>query len=207
MSEAHRQVLIAEDDGHCLGCQVSQGDLVYVHTVETFGVASASYFPWADLRGKCVLLAQLSWPTQVIIVITIGTKKSIFVCTFAPRLKGTHTVEVFLVLEIFFSVSIQIHNFFFGQIVLFCPTSYTTCWFSPHTATAQAWQPVRFLRQICATFSASVGVFERAAALCRTILWQVVHCVPTRTTQSVPSLVPTLHGVVDYFMGAQKASA
>ena len=94
VSAAHRQVLVAEDDGHCLGCQVLLGDPVYVHTVETFGVASASYFPWADLRGKCVLLAQQSWPTQVIIVITIGTKKSMFVCTIAPRSTGTQVRSV-----------------------------------------------------------------------------------------------------------------
>ena len=43
ISEAHRQV-IDPRDWHFLGCQVTAGSDVYVHTVGTFGIASASYY-------------------------------------------------------------------------------------------------------------------------------------------------------------------
>ena len=44
VAEAHRQVPIQPQDWHMLGCQVKPGEAVYVHTVGTFGVASASYY-------------------------------------------------------------------------------------------------------------------------------------------------------------------
>ena len=43
VTEAHRQVPIHPDDWHLLGCQVIPGGEVFVNTVGTFGVASASY--------------------------------------------------------------------------------------------------------------------------------------------------------------------
>ena len=45
VAEAHRQV-------HMLGCQVEPGGAVYVHTVGTFGVASASYY-WSRVASGC----------------------------------------------------------------------------------------------------------------------------------------------------------
>ena len=43
VSEAHWQMPIAKRDWHLLGCQVNPSGHVYVNTVSTFGVASASY--------------------------------------------------------------------------------------------------------------------------------------------------------------------
>ena len=42
VTEAHRQVPIHPDDWHLLGCQVSPGGDVFINTVGTFGIASAS---------------------------------------------------------------------------------------------------------------------------------------------------------------------
>ena len=44
VSEAHRQIPVAEQDWHLLGCQVVPGGSVFLNTVDTFGVASASFF-------------------------------------------------------------------------------------------------------------------------------------------------------------------
>ena len=44
VTEAHRQVPIHPDDWHLLGCQVSPGGDVFINTVGTFGIASASYY-------------------------------------------------------------------------------------------------------------------------------------------------------------------
>ena len=46
VKEAHRQVPIHPDDWHLLGCQLEsgQGEEVFVNTVGTFGVSSASYY-------------------------------------------------------------------------------------------------------------------------------------------------------------------
>ena len=43
VTEAHRQVPISRQDWHLLGCQLQLGCDVFVNTVGTFGVASASY--------------------------------------------------------------------------------------------------------------------------------------------------------------------
>ena len=43
VTEAHRQVPIHPDDWHDLGCQVILGGEVFVNTVGTFGIPSASY--------------------------------------------------------------------------------------------------------------------------------------------------------------------
>ena len=42
--EAHRQIPISRQDWHLLDCQVQPGGDVFVNTVGTFGVASASYY-------------------------------------------------------------------------------------------------------------------------------------------------------------------
>ena len=44
VSEAHRQVPIHPSDWRFLGCQISKGSSVYVNTVGTFGITSASYY-------------------------------------------------------------------------------------------------------------------------------------------------------------------
>ena len=62
VSEAHRQIPIAPCDWHLLGCQVVKGRTVYVNTVGTFGVASASYY-WsraASALGRLTLCSTLS---------------------------------------------------------------------------------------------------------------------------------------------------
>ena len=41
ISEAHRQVPVDPRDPHFLGCHITAGSDVYVHTVGTFGIASA----------------------------------------------------------------------------------------------------------------------------------------------------------------------
>ena len=57
VSEAHRQVPIDERDWHLLGCQVAEGQEVYVNTVGTFGVASASYH-WSRVASAIGRLSQ-----------------------------------------------------------------------------------------------------------------------------------------------------
>ena len=44
VKEAHRQIPVAACDWHFRGCQVTPSEEVYVNTVGTFGVASASYY-------------------------------------------------------------------------------------------------------------------------------------------------------------------
>ena len=44
VSEAHRQVPIHPSNWRFLGCQISKGSSVYVNTVGTFGITSASYY-------------------------------------------------------------------------------------------------------------------------------------------------------------------
>ena len=44
VSEAHRQVPVHPSDWHFLGCQVTKSSTVYVNTVGTFGITSASYY-------------------------------------------------------------------------------------------------------------------------------------------------------------------
>ena len=57
VSEAHRQIPIAPEDWHLLACQVEQGSTVYVNTVGTFGVVSASYY-WSRVAGALGRLSQ-----------------------------------------------------------------------------------------------------------------------------------------------------
>ena len=57
VTEAHRQVPIHPDDWHLLGCQVIPGGDVFVNTVGTFGVASASYY-WSRVAAAVGRLAQ-----------------------------------------------------------------------------------------------------------------------------------------------------
>ena len=57
ITEAHRQVPIAEEDWHLLGCQVVSGAEVYINKVGTFGVASASYY-WSRVASAIGRLAQ-----------------------------------------------------------------------------------------------------------------------------------------------------
>ena len=57
VSEAHRQVPIAPQDWHLLGCQVQPGSTVYVNTVGTFGVTSASYY-WSRTAAALGRLTQ-----------------------------------------------------------------------------------------------------------------------------------------------------
>ena len=54
---AHRQVPIHPDDWHYLGCQVIPGGDVFVNTVGTFGIASASYY-WSRAAGAIGRLLQ-----------------------------------------------------------------------------------------------------------------------------------------------------
>ena len=57
VTEVHRQVPIHPDDWHLLGCQVIPGGDVFVNTVGTFGVASASYY-WSRVAAAVGRLAQ-----------------------------------------------------------------------------------------------------------------------------------------------------
>ena len=60
VKEAHRQVPIHPDDWHLLGCQLERGGEVFVNTVGTFGVSSASYY-WSRVS------AAVGRPTQYLI--------------------------------------------------------------------------------------------------------------------------------------------
>ena len=57
VSVAHRQVPIAELDWHLLSCRVEEGGTIYVNTVDTFGVASASYY-WSRVASAIGRLTQ-----------------------------------------------------------------------------------------------------------------------------------------------------
>ena len=57
VTEAHRQIPIAEQDWHLLGCQVQPGGEVFVNTVGTFGVACASYC-WSRVGSAIGRLCQ-----------------------------------------------------------------------------------------------------------------------------------------------------
>ena len=57
VAEAHRQVPAHPDDWHFLVCQVVPGAEVFVNTVGTFGMASASYY-WSRVGGAVGTLSQ-----------------------------------------------------------------------------------------------------------------------------------------------------
>ena len=57
VSEAHRQVPIHPQDWRLLGCQVRLGGDVFINTVGTFGVASASYY-WSRISAAPGRLTQ-----------------------------------------------------------------------------------------------------------------------------------------------------
>ena len=57
VKEAHRQVPIHPRDWHLLGCSVEAGADVYINTVGTFGVASASYY-WSRVSSALGRLSQ-----------------------------------------------------------------------------------------------------------------------------------------------------
>ena len=57
VKEAHRQVPIHPRDWHLLGCRVEAGTDVYINTVETFGVASASNY-WSRVSSALGRLSQ-----------------------------------------------------------------------------------------------------------------------------------------------------
>ena len=57
VAEAHRQVPIDPVDWHFLGSQISPGEAVYVNTVGTFGISSASYY-WSRVGSALGRLSQ-----------------------------------------------------------------------------------------------------------------------------------------------------
>ena len=57
VSEATRQIPVAEQDWHLLGCQVVPGGSVFINTVGTFGVTSASYY-WSRVASAKERVAQ-----------------------------------------------------------------------------------------------------------------------------------------------------
>ena len=57
VTEAHRQVPVDTRDWHLLGCQVEAGGDVYINTVGTFGVASASYC-WSRVAASVGRITQ-----------------------------------------------------------------------------------------------------------------------------------------------------
>ena len=65
VTEAHRQVPIHPDDWHLLGCQVSPGGDVFVNTVGTFGIASASYY-WSRVAAAVGRLVRTTFIFRVV---------------------------------------------------------------------------------------------------------------------------------------------
>ena len=57
VTEAHRQVPVDKGDCHLLGCQVEAGGDVYIDTVGTFDIASASY-SWSRFAGSVGRITQ-----------------------------------------------------------------------------------------------------------------------------------------------------
>ena len=50
VKEGHRQIPIDPRDWHLLGCQVDRGGDVFINTVGTFGITSASYY-WSRVSS------------------------------------------------------------------------------------------------------------------------------------------------------------
>ena len=64
VSEAHRQIPSHPCDWHLLGCEVFAGGDVYINTVGTFGVASASYYwqvRWDDSHSTLLGTERVTW--------------------------------------------------------------------------------------------------------------------------------------------------
>ena len=57
VKEAHRQIPIAEEDWRLLGCRVRPGTVVYINTVGTFGISSASCY-WSRIGSVIGRLVQ-----------------------------------------------------------------------------------------------------------------------------------------------------
>ena len=55
--EAHRQIPVDPRDWHLLGCQLERGADVFINTVGTFGITSASYY-WSGVSSAIGRLAQ-----------------------------------------------------------------------------------------------------------------------------------------------------
>ena len=60
VKEAHRQVPIHPDDWHVLGCKLDEGGEVFVNTVGTFGVSSASYY-WSRISAAVCHPVRSPW--------------------------------------------------------------------------------------------------------------------------------------------------
>ena len=57
VKEAHRQIPVDPRDWHLLGCQLERGEDVFINTVGTFGITSASYC-WSRVSPAIGRLAQ-----------------------------------------------------------------------------------------------------------------------------------------------------
>ena len=57
VKEAHRQIPVAREDWRVLGCRVRPGTHVYINTVGTFGMSSASYY-WSRVGSGIGRLMQ-----------------------------------------------------------------------------------------------------------------------------------------------------
>ena len=57
VKEAHRQIPVDPRDWHLLGCQLEQGGDVFINTVGTFGISSASYY-WSRVASAIGRLTQ-----------------------------------------------------------------------------------------------------------------------------------------------------
>ena len=98
VTEAHRQVPISRQDWHLLGCQVQLGGDVFVNTVGTFGVASASYC-WSRVasavgrpmsvyprsigkqRGTCLLRTTTTWMQvvqNIVLLLFVSSSFAVF---------------------------------------------------------------------------------------------------------------------------------
>ena len=98
VTEAHRQVPLHPDDWHLLGCQVSPGGDVFINTVGTFGIASASYY-WSRVAASvCRLVQYLSahtststiYPSIVLDCFCFSSCAQWLACPY----RGTRRVEV-----------------------------------------------------------------------------------------------------------------
>ena len=81
---AHRQVPIAEQDWHLLGCRVEEGGPIYVNTVGTFGVASARIIGRESRQPS-----DASPSTSLGLVRKHGTCSLPMKTTWKPRVKPT----------------------------------------------------------------------------------------------------------------------
>ena len=87
VKEAHRQIPIDPRDWHLFGCQVERGADVFVNTVGTFGITSASYY-WSRVSSAVGRLTQYLASDQAETWHMVVADDFHLECTLSPGVDG-----------------------------------------------------------------------------------------------------------------------